>query len=697
MASTSDDEVEYLSPSFDPTTLKVAQLRGILLSHDIAYPASAKKPQLVELFNEKLKPRSRKILAARSRIRRTSKGITDMPSSQESTVYGDDDDRPGSMLPPPIPDTPRRKPRKGSRQPSEDRSSEETTTRTGRTNASKHPRQSDSEVEIKRPSARKTRKSEIIPAVQVEEPEEKAVRPPLEKSPFSDENPFQSGSSPLASSDNRRKSAGASVDRRKSSSRRRKTDGVPSNMRDRPPQQDGIIVPSSETFEIPLTQLKKAREQDDFESEVEAGEDFTPEAQLELSRDRAANGGLDVLPARKHKHSRKPSGHSISRSAPWAIVIALLLGYALWFRREKLTVGYCGLGKGSDSIGGVQIPEWASMLQPECEPCPQHAYCYENMDVRCEQDFVLKMHPLSLGGLVPLPPTCEPDGEKARRVKAVADKAVEELRERNAKFECGTLTDNQGKSVRTPEIDEQDLKKQVANKRRKGMSDREFEDLWKGAIGDMLGLDEVVKSTEGHRTLLSSTSVARMPFSCSIRRSLRLAVARYRVPLAFLMAFMYAVSYARNRIITFRNDTARVPALVSTTLDRLATQAALYNRGDVPESWISIGQLRDDVLRDEFSAKRREKLWGRVRNVVEMNANVRASERELRAGDLSRVWEWIGNLGLMEEGEGGRRRSGMRFSLGDHRRDSFTPEGRAGMFQIDGQGQRHWDEGRPIY
>lgn len=153
--------------------------------------------------------------------------------------------------------------------------------------------------------------------------------------------------------------------------------------------------------------------------------------------------------------------------------------------------------------------------------------------------------------------------------------------------------------------------------------------------------------------------------------------------------------------MTLRSDTARVPMLVSTTLDRLATQAALYNRGEAPESWISIGQLRDDVLRDEFSAKRREALWKRVRAVVEMNTNVRASERELRAGDVSRVWEWIGNLGLVDDAwaEGGRR-SGVRFSLSDQRRDSSTLTGR--VLEI-GQGsnemaeKRQWDEGRPIY
>jgi len=106
-----------------------------------------------------------------------------------------------------------------------------------------------------------------------------------------------------------------------------------------------------------------------------------------------------------------------------------------------------------------------------------------------------------------------------------------------------------------------------------------------------------------------------------------------------------------------------------------------------------VGQLRDDVLRDEFSASRREKLWAKVSAVVERNANVRASVREGRGGEVSRVWEWIGSVGLL--GDGGRRESG-RISWGG----VCTPDG--GL--VNGTSEtgemmemRKWDEGRPIY
>ena len=258
------------------------------------------------------------------------------------------------------------------------------------------------------------------------------------------------------------------------------------------------MVPSVETFEIPLNSVSKpkfkAEELEEEEDGVVAGEEFTPQEQLELVRARAANGDRDILPPRKKKRMRK-SG-VVPTSAPWVVILTLFIGYALWWRQEKLQAGYCGIGRSSDALSNVQLPEWATILLPQCEPCPQHAICYENLATTCDQDFVLKPHPLSLGGFVPLPPTCEPDGEKARRVKAVADRALDNLRERRAGWECGTLVDEEGKSAPAVELDEASLKKEIAKKRRRGMSDREFEDLWKSALGELVGRDEVVYSRD---------------------------------------------------------------------------------------------------------------------------------------------------------------------------------------------------------
>lgn len=91
-------------------------------------------------------------------------------------------------------------------------------------------------------------------------------------------------------------------------------------------------------------------------------------------------------------------------------------------------------------------------------------------------------------------------------------------------------------------------------------------------------------------------------------------------------------------------------------------------------------------------------MWKRVRAVVERNANVRASVRESRGGDVSRVWEWIGSVGLVE---------GVTWGGGVKKRVSFGPvddgmaDDMAGPLKVE-EGRkmaekREWDEGRPVY
>ncbi len=143
-------------------------------------------------------------------------------------------------------------------------------------------------------------------------------------------------------------------------------------------------------------------------------------------------------------------------------------------------------------LPSIKRPDWVDvLLEPQCEPCPRHAFCYEDFSVQCENHYVIEPHPLSLGGLVPLPPTCEPDGEKVRRVKIVADKAVEELRDRRAKWECGELLNAEGQQVETPAIEEQVLKEMVSEKRNKKLNKEEFDDLWVAALGDIQSRDEI--------------------------------------------------------------------------------------------------------------------------------------------------------------------------------------------------------------
>ena len=111
-----------------------------------------------------------------------------------------------------------------------------------------------------------------------------------------------------------------------------------------------------------------------------------------------------------------------------------------------------------------------------------------------------------------------------------------------------------------------------------------------------------------------------------------------------------------------------------------------------------MSQLRDDVLRNEFSAKRRQKLWEKVQMNVETNSNVRARVAEGRSGEISRVWEWIGAVSAIDDGHASGGQEQTR--IADGKPQDMMESNPLGQFKGKDNGSlkpRHWEEGRPIY
>ncbi|WPH00274.1 Hypothetical protein R9X50_00309800 [Acrodontium crateriforme] len=635
------DDQPYFEEGFDPNTLVVPRLRSILVAHNVAYPSSAKKSQLVDLFNENIVPQARAIRQANARVRRTSRGIVDQTSGRTGSGQGDYDDEEEDEVPEP-PRTAPRSSRRSTRARTEEveeatpalhRSTRHSTAPPEHTplrSSVKHARASDVNPE---PESKRRVSSRPSSRGNVATPKVKNVHEDDDNSPFSYDNVFQSGGSPPVGrpasrsrdADRRRSamSAAKETERRLASAIRRRTEDA------RPLRQvDGAIVPSRSTFEMPISALRR--------DEVEPTEEFTAEESQELVEAEQA-GELVRTPRRAHK--RKGGG-----IAPWAVTVAMLAGLATVWRQEKLEVGYCGVGRPTTELAGVQIPDWADLIRPQCEPCPQHAYCGDHLETACEPDFVLTNHPLSLNGLFPLAPTCEPDSAKARRVNLIRERAVEELRQQNAKYECGEAA--------SPVLEEPVLKHTMAAKRRKGMSQDEFDDLWESAIGDIRTADEIVlgsAGTEGSFTL-RSTSLVRLPLACAIRRSLRATLRQYIWPLVAIFFLASSGLYTQRRITSGRTTESQAKQLARLALDKLSEQASLHaaDPSTYRESYISVAQLRDDVLRDEFRPDRRRKLWEAVQRKVEANSNVRPMVREGRSGDVGRVWEWVGAVSRLE-------------------------------------------------
>lgn len=64
---------------FDPSTLRVADLRRIFVFHEVDYPSSAKKADLVQIFRDEVAPRADELLKQVENVEPTGAGIVDAP------------------------------------------------------------------------------------------------------------------------------------------------------------------------------------------------------------------------------------------------------------------------------------------------------------------------------------------------------------------------------------------------------------------------------------------------------------------------------------------------------------------------------------------------------------------------------------------------------------------------------------------
>lgn len=124
------------------------------------------------------------------------------------------------------------------------------------------------------------------------------------------------------------------------------------------------------------------------------------------------------------------------------------------------------------------------------------------------------------------------------------------------------------------------------------------------------------------------------------------------------------MAYGRWSYTSSRDVERIAKQLTGQVYEVLSSQAALHatDPGAYRDSHVSVAQLRDDILRNEYSTWRRNKVWDAVQKKVERNSNVRPMVREARSGDVGRVWEWVGAVGMIESPPE-RRKSG-RVSFG---------------------------------
>jgi HeH/LEM domain len=69
---------------FDPAHLKIAELRGILLKHDVPYTPTAKKNELVQSFKKNVASKADELLSLHRQLKPNGKGIISINTDKKA-------------------------------------------------------------------------------------------------------------------------------------------------------------------------------------------------------------------------------------------------------------------------------------------------------------------------------------------------------------------------------------------------------------------------------------------------------------------------------------------------------------------------------------------------------------------------------------------------------------------------------------
>ncbi|GAA6013190.1 hypothetical protein JCM11491_005210 [Sporobolomyces phaffii] len=368
----------------------------------------------------------------------------------------------------------------------------------------------------------------------------------------------------------------------------------------------------------------------------------------------------------------RDTAQAVKRVTGWTIAL-LAIVYSLWWREEKLAVGFCDTNSPSNALvsqrsTSLAVPALPSSLcttldalnlRPTCTPCPAHGFCQDAKFVGCSIDYVPKASPLRLGGLLPVPPRCVPDTEKLMVVALQASKASRLLRRRRGEVVCGGLKRLRKKQISAPHsgagIGDRDafvyglqadnvltalMRENEASK--SPFSEEVLEELNRLALNDLVNHGEVLTWQDGDEYWYASKT-AEMPLSCQARLAAIRSAKKHKTGLAGIVSALLSMVWLRYKLQARIQEKNRVAELVQTALVQLQRQERSHHADPVlvPFPHIAPSHLRDLVLQHVHSPTRRAQLWRKVERVVEGNSNVRVMQVEQNGEEL-RGWQWVG-------------------------------------------------------
>ncbi|WWD21940.1 hypothetical protein CI109_106428 [Kwoniella shandongensis] len=496
-----------------------------------------------------------------------------------------------------------------------------------------------------------------------------------DESGFSDFNPFQSGSEEAAERARRRRKSSIGLGSAVKSKPAQPRFSEPAPSVSTPTSILRRVGPSKENLRTPPSDVKAAlksnREQLDAAVEYNhaiqdkltqiSSRDVPEDNQITISSSVETTPNTSLVKRVNDQIATVPAARA---TIPLSALFLLLLSLIANFKTQSSAIGYCDSGSNTNdvvltrqsAIDNAQacvarkahleldnseaakdvhcdvsaLPLLPFVPRPEsCTICPPHAECADGQIVACAPEYILAPHPLSilspltdgLPGLGPraFPPSCRPDTMKKRMIGGLAKEMERELAKGRGQVVCVGLGKDDGRKGEGERfgVEESTLRDRFAARRDPKFSKEQFDEIFESALKDLVEHEDVIESID----------------------------VQWKSQLGSTAAVLAAIAYLRAELNKRKQEKYRAEELAQVTLKRLQDQEQLHYTDPVttPSPFIPPDQLRDLVMPPKGSTASRSRLWAKVQDLVESNANVAVREREVK-GEVWKTWEWAGPI-----------------------------------------------------
>lgn len=364
------------------------------------------------------------------------------------------------------------------------------------------------------------------------------------------------------------------------------------------------------------------------------------------------------------------------------ILISIIYSVFKW-KFSSVENGYCDNNSSTNSIINEKIieienfnnvitndndnndvdfkPFWSSLPQPlTCTPCPQFASCINGRIISCDEEFIL-MDPLlksipivksfvnALDGFpfigpVAIPPKCEPDSEKRALVAEIGVHLLQSLEIKKGQVICNSSRKIKDESQLG--IAQNEIYETINSLKDKSIPQLEFNDIWELAIKDLESNNEikvVVNNDNDNATLISTNAF--IPLKCKLKLTVYSFLFKWKLELFATLTIMASYMVAKNKVRQARNERKEISDLVKLTLKTVQKRSSDHSNDPIktPTAYIIPSQLRDLALEQIHSPIERQKLWNKVKVIIESNSNIQLKQIEIE-GEITDVIEWKNNL-----------------------------------------------------